>query len=96
MIPNLPTSGESGIPGLYAARWFGLFGPRGLPKEVVSKLNASMVQALAEPKVQARLAELGLDLASREQQSPEGVAAYHKAEIDKWWPVIKAANIKVE
>ena len=72
VIPNLPTSGESGIPGLYAAGWFGLFGPRGLPKEVVSKLNASMVQALADPKVQARLAELGLDLASREQQSPEG------------------------
>jgi tripartite-type tricarboxylate transporter receptor subunit TctC len=55
-----------------------------------------MVQALADPKVQARLGELGLDLASREQQSPEGLAAFHKAETDKWWPVIKAANIKVE
>ncbi|HEX6155466.1 MAG TPA: tripartite tricarboxylate transporter substrate binding protein [Burkholderiales bacterium] len=96
VIPDLPTSDESGIPGLYAAGWFGLFGPRGLPKEVVAKLNGAMVQALADPKVQARLSELGLDLASREQQTPEGFAAFHKAETDKWWPVIKAANIKVE
>ena len=96
VIPDLPTSDESGVPGLYAAGWFGLFGPRGLPKEVVSKLNSAMVQALADPKVQARLSELGLDLASREQQTPEGFAAFHKAETDKWWPVIKAANIKVE
>ena len=96
VIPDLPTSDESGVPGLYAAGWFGLFGPRGLPKEVVAKLNTSMVAALADPKVQARLADLGLDLASREQQTPEGFDAFHKAEIAKWWPVIKAANIKVE
>jgi tripartite-type tricarboxylate transporter receptor subunit TctC len=96
VIPDLPTSDESGIPGLYAAGWFGLFGPRGLPKEIVAKLNAAMVHALADEKVKARLADLGLDLASREQQTPEGLAAFHKAETDKWWPVIKAANIKVE
>jgi tripartite-type tricarboxylate transporter receptor subunit TctC len=96
VIPHLPTSDESGVPGLYAVGWFGLFGPRGLSKEVVAKLNGAMVAALADPKVQARLADLGLDLASREQQTPEGLAAFHKAEIDKWWPVIKAANIKVE
>ena len=96
VIPDLPTSDESGIPGLYAVGWFGLFGPRGLPKEVVAKLNSAMVTALADPKVQARLADLGLDLASKEQQTPEGLAAFHKAETDKWWPVIKAANIKVE
>jgi tripartite-type tricarboxylate transporter receptor subunit TctC len=96
VIPDLPTSDEAGIPGLYAAGWFGLFGPRGLPKEIVARLNGAMMQALADPKVQARLSELGLDLASREQQSPEGFAAFHKAETDKWWPVIKAANIKVE
>ena len=94
--PDLPTSDESGIPGLYAAGWFGLFGPRGLSKEVVAKLNGAMVHALADEKVRARLAELGLDLASREQQTPEGCAAFLKAEMDKWWPVIKAANIKVE
>jgi len=96
VIPDLPTSDESGVPGLYAAGWFGLFGPRGLPKEVLAKLNGAMVQALADPKVQARLSELGLDLASREQQTPEGFAAFHKAETDKWLPVIKASGIKVE
>ena len=96
VTPELATSDESGVPGLYAAGWFGLFGPRGLPKEVVAKLNGALVQALADPKVQARFAELGLDLASREQQTPEGCAAFLKAEMDKWWPVIKAANIKVE
>lgn len=96
VIPDLPTSDESGVPGLYAVGWFGLFGPRGLPREVVMKLNGAMVAALADPKVQQRLGELGLDLATREQQTPEGFAAFHKAEINKWWPVIKAANIKVE
>ena len=96
VIPDLPTSDESGVPGLYAVGWFGLFGPRGMSKEVVAKLNGAMVAALADPKVQARLADLGLDLATREQQSPEGLAAFHKAETDKWWPVIKAAGIKVE
>ena len=84
------------VPSFGSEVWFGLFGPRGLPKEVVARLNAAMVQALAEPKVQARLAELGLDLATRKQQSPEGFAAFHEAEIAKWWPVIKAAGIKVE
>ena len=96
VIPDLQTSDESGLPGLYAAGWFGLFGPKGLPREVVTKINSAMVAALADPKVQARLAELGLDLASREQQTPEGFAAFHKAETAKWWPVIKAAGIKVE
>jgi tripartite-type tricarboxylate transporter receptor subunit TctC len=95
-IPGVPTSDESGIPGLYAAGWFGLFGPRGIPKEIVATLNAAMVQALAEPAVRARFTELGLDVAPREQQSPEGLAKFHKAEVDKWWPIIKAANIKVE
>jgi tripartite-type tricarboxylate transporter receptor subunit TctC len=96
VIPDLATSDESGIPGLYAAGWFGLFGPKGLSKEVVAKLNGAMVAALADPKVQTRLAELGLDLASREQQTPEGFAAFHRAETAKWWPVIKASGIKVE
>jgi tripartite-type tricarboxylate transporter receptor subunit TctC len=95
-VPGVPTSDESGIPGLYASGWFGLFAPRGTPKEIVAKLNAAMVQALADPAVRARFAELGLDVAAREQQTPEGLAAFHKAEIDKWWPIIKAANIKVE
>ena len=96
VIPTIPTSAESGIPGLYASGWFGLFGPRGMQKEVVARLNGALVQALADPAVKTRFADLGLDMATRELQSPEGLAAFHKAEIDKWWPIIKAANIKVE
>jgi tripartite-type tricarboxylate transporter receptor subunit TctC len=96
VIPNVPTSDEAGLPGLYAAGWFGLFGPRAMPAEAVQKLNVALVAALADAKVQARLAELGLDLAPRSLQSPEGLAAFHKQEVDQWWPVIKAANIKVE
>jgi tripartite-type tricarboxylate transporter receptor subunit TctC len=96
VIPDVPTSDESGLPGLYAAGWFGLWGPRGMPKEAVAKLNSALTQSLADPAIQKRFGELGLDVAPREQQSPEGLAAFHKGEIDKWWPVIKAANIKVE
>jgi tripartite-type tricarboxylate transporter receptor subunit TctC len=96
VVPNIPTSDESGIKGLYAVGWFGLFGPRGMPKEVVAKLNSAMMTALAEEKVKTRLADLGLEVASREQQTPAGLDAFHKSEIDKWWPVIKAANIKAD
>jgi len=96
VVPGVPTCAESGIPGLYASGWFGLFAPRGTPKEVIAKLNAAMVQALADPAVKARFSDLGLDIASREQQTPEGLATFNKAEIDKWWPIIKAAGIKAE
>jgi tripartite-type tricarboxylate transporter receptor subunit TctC len=96
VIPTIPTSAESGIPGLFASGWFGFFAPKGTPKEAIAKLNAAMVQALADPAIKARFSDLGLDVASREQQTPEGLAAFHKGEIDKWWPIIKAANIRVE
>jgi len=96
VIPTIPTSAESGIPGLYASGWFGLFGPKGLPKEVLAKLLMKLVAALADPVVKQRFADLGLDMASRQQQTPEGLAAFHKAEIEKWWPIIKAADIKVQ
>jgi tripartite-type tricarboxylate transporter receptor subunit TctC len=96
VIPDIPTSGESGIPGLYASGWFGLFAPRATPKEIVAKLNGAMMHALADAKVQARFADLGLDVAPREQQTPEGLAAFHKGEVEKWWPIIKSAGIKVE
>jgi tripartite-type tricarboxylate transporter receptor subunit TctC len=96
VVPNIPTSDESGIPGLYASGWFALFGPRGLPADATAKLNAAMVHALADPKLRERFADLGLEVAPREQQSPEGLAAFQKAEIEKWWPIIKAANIKLE
>jgi tripartite-type tricarboxylate transporter receptor subunit TctC len=95
-VPGIPTADEGGVPGLHVAGWFGFFAPKGTPSEPVERLNAAMVQALADPKVQARLSELGLDVASRALQTPEGLAAFHKAEIEKWWPIIKAAGIKAE
>jgi tripartite-type tricarboxylate transporter receptor subunit TctC len=95
-IPEIPTSDEGGVPGLYMPGWFGLFAPKGTPPEIVAKLNAAMVQALADPGLRARLNELGLDVAAREQQTPQGLAAFHRAEVEKWWPIIKAANIKGE
>jgi tripartite-type tricarboxylate transporter receptor subunit TctC len=95
-IPDIPTSDESGVRGLYMSGWFGLFGPRGMPKDVVARLNSAMVEALAETSVRKRFADLGLDVASREQQTPEGLAAFQADEIKKWWPIIKAANIKGE
>jgi len=93
VVPNIPTSDESGVPGLYMSGWFGFFAPKGTPKEVIAKLNAAMVDTLADPAIRKRYADLGLDVASREQQTPEGLAAFHKAEIEKWWPIIKAAGI---
>ena len=93
-VPDIPTSDEGGVPGLYMSGWFGFFAPKGTPKDVVAKLNEAMVAALADPAVKARFADLGLDIASRQQQTPEGLAAFNKAEIDKWWPIIKATNIK--
>ena len=96
VLPNVPTSAEGGLPNLLAAGWFGFFAPKGTPKAVIDKLNSAMVAALADPGVQKRFADLGLDVAPRELQTPEGFAAFHKAETEKWWPIIKAANIKVE
>jgi len=95
-MPDIPTSDEGGVPGLYMSGWFGFFAPRSTPKDIIDKINSAMVQVLADPAVRARFAELGLDVASREQQTPEGLAAFQKAEIEKWWPIIRAANVKPE
>ena len=92
-MPDIPTSDETGVPGLYMSGWFGFWAPKGTPKDIIAKLNGAMVEALADPAIQKRFAELGLDVAPREQQTPEGLAAFQKAEIDKWWPIIKAAGI---
>jgi tripartite-type tricarboxylate transporter receptor subunit TctC len=94
--PDIPTVDEAGLPDFYIAVWHGLWAPKGTPKEVIGKLTAAVREALADPAVQKRLVELGQDIPPPEQQSPEALAAYHKAEIDKWWPIIKAANIKGE
>jgi tripartite-type tricarboxylate transporter receptor subunit TctC len=95
-MPEIPTADETGVPGLYMSGWFGFYAPKNTPKEIVARLNAATVEALADPAIQKRFSELGLDVAPREQQTPEGLAAFQKAEIDKWWPVIKAAGIGVQ
>jgi tripartite-type tricarboxylate transporter receptor subunit TctC len=95
-MPDIPTSDEGGVPGLYMSGWFGFFAPKSTPKDIIDKINSAMVQVLADPAVRTRFAELGLDVASREQQTPEGLAAFQKAEIEKWWPIIRAANVKPE
>jgi tripartite-type tricarboxylate transporter receptor subunit TctC len=95
-MPDIPTTDEGGVPGLYMSGWFGFFAPKDTPKEVIGKLNAAMVETLADPAVRTRFTQLGLDVASREQQTPEGLAAFHKAETAKWWPIIKAAGLTAE
>jgi len=94
--PEIPTVDEAGLPGFHVANWTGLFAPRGTPSAVITKLNAAVVDALADPAVRTRLAGSGLEIFSREQQTPEALAAFQKAEIERWWPLIKAAGIKAE
>jgi tripartite-type tricarboxylate transporter receptor subunit TctC len=95
-MPDIPTSDEGGVAGLYMSGWFGFFAPKGTPKDVIATLNKAMMEALADPAVRARFTELGLDVAPREQQTPEGLAAFQKAEIAKWWPIIKEAGISAQ
>src|SRR4029079_3075347 len=94
--PDIPTVDEAGAPGLHIAVWHALWMPKNTPKTIIERLNAAVVEALADPNVRKRLADLGQEIPSREQQTPQALAAYHKAEIDKWWPVLKAAKIKGE
>ena len=94
--PTIPTVDEAGLPGLYVSIWFALWAPKDTPKDIVAKLNAAVAGALADGAVCQRLADLGQEIAPREQQTPEALGTYHKAEIDRWWPIIKAANIKAE
>jgi tripartite-type tricarboxylate transporter receptor subunit TctC len=94
--PDLPTVDEAGLPGLYMNVWHGVWAPKATPRAVVLRLNGALVEALADPAVRQRLTDIAQDIPPREQQTPEALGAYHKAEIEKWWPLIKAANIKAE
>jgi tripartite-type tricarboxylate transporter receptor subunit TctC len=94
--PDIPTVAEAGLPSLDISVWYGLWAPKDTPKEIIAKLNNAAVQALSEPTVRQRFAELGLDIPPRDRLTPEALAAYQKAEIEKWWPVIRGANIKTE
>jgi tripartite-type tricarboxylate transporter receptor subunit TctC len=94
--PDVPTTDEAGLPGFYLSYWHGLWAPRGTPKEIIEKVNAAVVAALAEPPVRQRLSELGQEIFPPVQQTPEALGSLQKAEIEKWWPIIKEAGIKPE
>jgi len=91
---DVPTTDEAGLPGFHLSNWFGLWAPKGTAKEIIVKLNAAAVNSLVEQTVRQKFADLGFDIPAREQLTPEALAAFQKAEIEKWWPIIKAANIK--
>lgn len=94
--PEIPTVDEAGLPGLHLSIWFGLWAPKGTPKEAIAKLNAAVKDALADPAVRDKLAALGQVIPPANRQSPEALAAHQKAEIEKWWPIVKAANITID
>jgi len=94
--PEIPTVDEAGLPGLHVSVWSGMWAPKDTPKPLLAKLNAAVGSALGDARVRKRLAELGQDVPSRELQTLEGFAAFHQAEIEKWWPIIRAANLKGE
>jgi tripartite-type tricarboxylate transporter receptor subunit TctC len=96
IAPNIPTVDEAGLPGFYFSFWHAFWVPKGTPKPIVARLNEAVVSALADPVVRKRLTDIAQDIFPRDQQTPEAMFAFHKAEAEKWWPIIKAANIKAE
>jgi tripartite-type tricarboxylate transporter receptor subunit TctC len=96
IMPDIPTVDEAGLPGFHMTNWYALFAPKRTPKNIIEKLNAVVVDALGDPTVRARFAEQGVETFPREQQTPEALRALQKADIEKWWPIIKAAGIRAE
>jgi tripartite-type tricarboxylate transporter receptor subunit TctC len=94
--PDIPTTEEAGLPGFHMTLWSGMWVPKDTPKEIVAKLNASAVDALNDPTVRKQLENLGLQMPPKDQLSPQSLGTWQKAEIAKWWPMIKAANVKVD
>ena len=96
VAPGIPTFAEMGLPGVSYIGWYGLFAPRGTPKDIIAKLNAAAVGALADPAVRSRIADLGYDIVPNKRQTPEALGALQKADAEKWWPIIKELGIKAE
>jgi tripartite-type tricarboxylate transporter receptor subunit TctC len=94
--PEIPTADEAGLPGFFASLWYGLWVPKDTPRQIIAKLNATLVRVLADPSVQTRFEQLGIQISPRDQQSPETLRAFQKAEAERWWPIIKASNLKAE
>jgi tripartite-type tricarboxylate transporter receptor subunit TctC len=96
LAPDIPTLAEMGLPAVSWTGWYGLFGPKGMPKEIIAKLNAAAVDALADPTVRQRFADIGTEVFPRDQQTAEALSALQKANAEKWWPVIKEFGVKAE
>jgi tripartite-type tricarboxylate transporter receptor subunit TctC len=96
IAPDIPTTDEAGMPGYYFYFWHAMWAPKGTPKDLITKLNAAAVASLADPKTRKRLTDLAQEIYPREQQTPEALYAFQKSEVEKWWPIIKAAGIKAE
>src|SRR5262245_2822717 len=94
--PEIPTVDEAGLPGLYMSIWHAIWAPRGTPPAVIARLNGAVVEALADEAVRKRLMDIGQEIPPREQQTPQALGAHHKAEIEKWWPLVKAAGVKAD
>jgi tripartite-type tricarboxylate transporter receptor subunit TctC len=96
VAPDIPTFGEMGLPALTYYAWDGLFAPKNTPQEIIGKLNAAAMEALADPAVRSRLVELSFEVFPRERQTLEALGAFVKAGAEKWWPIIKDSGIKAE
>ncbi len=94
--PTIPTVEQAGLPGFTASLWYGLWVPKDTPQDIVEKLNATLRGVLADPLVKKRMDDLGIEISPRDQQSPQALAAFQKAEAERWWPIIKASNLKAE